>query len=249
MKIKIGSKIKDMRKQADITQERLAEYLGVSAQAVSRWEGEVCYPDMETLPAIADYFHVTLDELCDVNHAKKEAAIQRYVAEGNTAQLLGHFETAVAIYRQAVAVYPSSFWLQVELACAIGAMDNGLRIPKALCDEVIAIGRRVLEDCREDALRLRMLAVLGWVYQVQMEDTAKARETLEKLPSVSQCREVAYAETLKLRLPAAEAQENIEMFIGQLLVLLGNPQGYEYKTQPRECVQALIKELEGFAAR
>lgn len=50
MTIKIGEKIKVLRKRADINQEQFAEYLGVTAQAVSRWEVEGCYPDIELLP-------------------------------------------------------------------------------------------------------------------------------------------------------------------------------------------------------
>lgn len=57
MNIKIGKKIKFLRKKAGITQERFAEYLGITPQAVSRWESENCYPDIECLPGIADFFY------------------------------------------------------------------------------------------------------------------------------------------------------------------------------------------------
>ena len=62
-KIKIGEKIRLLRKKNDVTQDKLAYHLGVTPQAVSRWESGVCYPDMNYLPAIADYFSVTMDEL------------------------------------------------------------------------------------------------------------------------------------------------------------------------------------------
>ena len=62
-KIRIGEKIRLLRKKSDVTQDRLAEHLGVTPQAVSRWESGVCYPDMNYLPAIADYFSVTMDDL------------------------------------------------------------------------------------------------------------------------------------------------------------------------------------------
>ena len=51
MIIKIGEKVKLLRKKNDVTQDRLAEYLGITAQAISRWESETCYPDIELLPA------------------------------------------------------------------------------------------------------------------------------------------------------------------------------------------------------
>ncbi|MBQ4193831.1 MAG: helix-turn-helix transcriptional regulator, partial [Clostridia bacterium] len=45
----IGQKIKDLRKKADLTQDRLADYLGVSAQAVSKWECGIATPDLSLI--------------------------------------------------------------------------------------------------------------------------------------------------------------------------------------------------------
>ena len=56
-----GMRIADLRKQKGLTQEQLADRLGVSYQSVSRWENGVTYPDIEFLPAIAKYFSVSLD--------------------------------------------------------------------------------------------------------------------------------------------------------------------------------------------
>ena len=61
--MKIGKKIAFYRKQMDITQEELAEQLGISNQAVSNWETEQNNPDEDVLIKLADIFHVTLDEL------------------------------------------------------------------------------------------------------------------------------------------------------------------------------------------
>ena len=63
MQLNIGTKIKELRRRDGRTQEALAEALGVTNQAVSRWESGGSYPDMEIVPAIANYFHVSIDEL------------------------------------------------------------------------------------------------------------------------------------------------------------------------------------------
>lgn len=63
MQITIGEKIKELRKRDGRKQEDLAKALGVTAQAVSRWESNGCYPDMGMLPTIANYFHVSIDSL------------------------------------------------------------------------------------------------------------------------------------------------------------------------------------------
>lgn len=58
--IKLGERIKEFRQRNGRTQDALAEELGVTAQAVSRWEKGICYPDMEVIPSIANYFNVQL---------------------------------------------------------------------------------------------------------------------------------------------------------------------------------------------
>ncbi len=63
MLVNIGEKIKDLRKTAGRKQEDLAVALGVTPQAVSRWESNGGYPDIEMIPSIANYFHITIDEL------------------------------------------------------------------------------------------------------------------------------------------------------------------------------------------
>ena len=63
MQLNIGNKIRQLRRRDGRTQEQLAEALGVTSQAVSRWESGGSYPDMEIIPAIANYFVITIDEL------------------------------------------------------------------------------------------------------------------------------------------------------------------------------------------
>lgn len=57
-----SEKISELRKDK-ITQEELADKLGVSPQAVSKWENELSYPDIMSLPDIADIFDIPIDEL------------------------------------------------------------------------------------------------------------------------------------------------------------------------------------------
>ena len=59
----IGRNIKRLRQNKAVTQEQTAEYLHISAQAVSKWECGTAMPDIALLPALADYFGVSIDEL------------------------------------------------------------------------------------------------------------------------------------------------------------------------------------------
>ena len=72
MQVQIGDKIKELRKRDSRKQEDLAKALGVTAQAVSRWESGGCYPDMSMLPAIANFFHVSIDSLFGYSNDREE---------------------------------------------------------------------------------------------------------------------------------------------------------------------------------
>ena len=61
--IRIGEQISFLRRQKGITQETLAKHFGVTNQTVSKWESGQCYPDIQLLPQIADYFGISVDEL------------------------------------------------------------------------------------------------------------------------------------------------------------------------------------------
>ena len=56
-------KIAYYRKRSGLTQKKLAELIGVSSQAVSKWEQKISCPDIMLLPRIADVFEITIDEL------------------------------------------------------------------------------------------------------------------------------------------------------------------------------------------
>lgn len=79
MTLKLGENIKNLRLQHKLTQEQLADRLGVSYQSVSRWENGVTYPDIEFLPAIAKHFSVTTDYLLGQDDIEKKSQIRKHI--------------------------------------------------------------------------------------------------------------------------------------------------------------------------
>ena len=64
--MELGKKIRQLRFKAGLTQEQLADQLGISAQSVSKWENAVAMPDITTLPLLAEVFGVSIDDLFDL---------------------------------------------------------------------------------------------------------------------------------------------------------------------------------------
>jgi len=66
----LGVRISENRKRKGITQDQLAEHMGVSSQAVSKWENDLSCPDITLLPQLADYFNISIDELLRGENAR-----------------------------------------------------------------------------------------------------------------------------------------------------------------------------------
>ncbi len=87
MEMSIGKQIKALRSEKGVTQEELANYLGISYQAVSKWENNVTAPDIQLLPELSVYFGVTIDELFKLQNEDKLKRIdnmienERYISE------------------------------------------------------------------------------------------------------------------------------------------------------------------------
>lgn len=84
----IGEKIKNARKEKFMSQEALAEKLGVSIQAVSKWECGLNYPDILNLPQIADYLNISLDELLRDNFDGEREVISQELPDDGKLRIL-----------------------------------------------------------------------------------------------------------------------------------------------------------------
>lgn len=79
MKLYLSENIKRLRLEKGITQEKLADFLGVTFQSVSRWERGDSYPDITLLPEISAFFGVSVDNLLGRNKAQNEERILEYL--------------------------------------------------------------------------------------------------------------------------------------------------------------------------
>ena len=81
MELNIGTNIKRMRQNKGLTQEQLADILGVSPAAVSKWEAKNTYPDITMLVPLALVFGITLDELMQYDEEKTKLQFYRNISK------------------------------------------------------------------------------------------------------------------------------------------------------------------------
>ena len=120
MILTLGEKIRELRKRDKRTQEALAEAIGVTCQAVSRWESGYTYPDVELIPSIANYFGITIDELFGYENDREERinSIIEKVDSFNY-KFCGDDEwvdECLSILREGLAEFPQNERLLITLA-------------------------------------------------------------------------------------------------------------------------------------
>lgn len=210
--LKIGKKIRLLRKNNDVTQEKLASYLNVTPQAVSRWESEICYPDIETLPQIADFFGVGMDELLCYDSVQKESKIREYVKKAESLYDNEELGACLALLREAYAEIPSSFEIQLELAKVLSAISAEGKPRKNDLMEAVSLCNHILDFCTDDELRDETKKTLCDIYSHQIRNTAMALDIAEKLHSMSYSKEIVKATVLTGETAFNQAQINIMEF-------------------------------------
>ena len=195
MKLSVGENVKLLRKTKNITQEQLAEMLGVSAQSVSRWESGVCYPDIELLPLLAETFNVTVDQLLGVDDVAEKKKVEDYLGRFQVAINQGEIEECISIARAGVAEYPNNYALLNKLMCALFVSgDDSGNIPdwkenmEKYDAEITALGERIMRYCPDQDIRLEAISRLAFNHcEHGRKETGK--EIYEMLPTMSLCRE------------------------------------------------------------
>lgn len=124
-----GEKIRKLRHDTGLTQERLAELLSISPQAVSRWENDVAMPDVSLLPPLANLFQVTTDYLLGMDTYQKDLRKAEFDAAFHEYWMHDDKEANYQIACRAVAEYPGNMeyveWLaSAEYYVAIPTQDN-----------------------------------------------------------------------------------------------------------------------------
>ena len=119
MNIKIGEKIKQLRQRDGRKQEDLANALGVSPQAISRWEANGGYPDMELIPAIANYFNISIDELFGYSKDRGDKLKAILSKADKAIGENGDLTECVEMLRAAIEEFPSEPKLYMNLGFAL----------------------------------------------------------------------------------------------------------------------------------
>ncbi|MCM1117799.1 MAG: helix-turn-helix domain-containing protein [bacterium] len=230
MQIKLGEKIKELRGRDRRKQEDLAIALGVTNQAVSRWEANGGYPDIELLPAIANYFHITIDELFGYD-SDRQTKLQTYIEQADRLFKHGDNMPLVEFLRDAISEFPSEWQLQYRLANALVSLGHQKSDPHKIVvkvsdysqynaeynaqneywKEAVSLFEEVLKQEIDDDIRTSAICSLMWLYS-WMGDQENAERTALSQSPVRISREVLLADTT--------VDQTIEKYSGEAILAL-----------------------------
>lgn len=203
--IKLGEKIKALRKQRDISQEVLADYLGVTFQAVSKWETETAMPDITLIPAIASFFGISTDELFDYNRLEAEKKVEAICTQAYHYRASDPAQ-AEAILREGLKQFPGNDIILNNLLYVIDTPER--------TDEVISLCQSLVESTNDDEVKYDVLRILAGAYKSQ-GDYSRAKDTLEKIPEL-------YFSKLGVAAELLEGEEQFEAAMGHRTVSFGD---------------------------
>ena len=187
MNLKTGAIIKKLRTENNVTQEALAAALGVTPQAISRWELGSGYPDIEFLPMLADFFGVSTDELLGYRRSEREEELTTIKKELERLAEIGTHEQRLSFCRSAFVKYPGDYEIKIWLAsCLIDEWEKTKE--EALLNEAETLCKSVIDGCRDEEIRYEAVCTLSTLYTASGK-IDRARHTLEMLTPMKYCRE------------------------------------------------------------
>ena len=241
---------KSMRKQRGLTQEQIAETLGVSCQAVSKWETNSSYPDISLLPIIADYFGVSVDYLIGHDTSKQVEEINAVCVQVGELFDQGRAWEAISILREMLIKHPGNEKLMYNLAWAL---SGTCKDSKENYQEAILLYHKILEISTDTEMRTKVSRDLIYRYYT-LGDIEKAKYFANTLPSFDLCREynVGRGNILDGRELSDYLRANIQLYGKAMLEcfayfenvkILTEDEKKPYSTEIAKAKMALLKEV------
>ena len=161
----IGSTIKYLRHKKDVTQEQLAEYLGITSRAISQWECERTVPDVYMLPTIAEYFGVSIDYLFHSDKDEYEKDIKEYEAKYYDYWHENKVNDLLDVMKEAVSRYPTEYRLLVRYLNVINWCASDSVCALTMKNDAVSVYERIISHCTIDSIRMWAKKIMVTYYQ------------------------------------------------------------------------------------
>lgn len=158
MTIYFSENLKKLRLNRNLTQEKLADFLNVSFQTISKWERGETYPDISILPSIARFFSVSVDALLGVEKAENEEELERLLEEYDNLTDEKLISEQIKVLKEK---YPTDFRVQLRWMGYLSFYDGWDNLEKN-SPEIISVYNHIQNNCTNDAVRISAKRYYIW---------------------------------------------------------------------------------------
>lgn len=225
--MQIGEQIKNYRKKEGLTQEQVANYLGVSTPAVNKWEKGNTYPDIVSLPALARLLNIDMNELFLFREELTNKEIEKFVNELSEVSLES-FAKAFEMAIKKIQEYPRCDLLIYTVATVL---NSALTLAEIEDEKKLEYNTVIIEwfertaNSQDEKVRISSIYMLATKY-VQIEKYEEASAFLNKIPDTT-------IDATIMKVNVLTHQEGIDaaahFLEGNLMKAVTNIQSYLYK--------------------
>lgn len=197
--LNIGKMLRRLRRERELTQEEMAGHLGISFQAISKWERGEGYPDITLLPLLANYFSVSVDYLLDMNGIAERERYDDINSRWMENRAAGRHEDNVELMRGALREYPNDPLMLVQLSASLERLAGAAESEKErreLLRQSVEVQERILRCCDDCEVRGATMYNICFSYE-KLGEHDRAVEQAKKLPNLYKARENALAALLQ----------------------------------------------------
>ncbi len=256
MSICFSENIKRLRKEKELTQENLADFLGVSFQTISKWERGETYPDITTLPIISRFFNISIDDLLGINKSREEEKINEYLKLYDEMKLKD-ITVTYNKFQNAVKEFPNDFRILIrymELLYEVKGFGQGEY--KDISKEIASIYEKIQNHCTDDNIRIRSKVIMishlltlyhcvpneEGKYRVYKEYLNYAEGIVSTLPSINDTKELML---MSLAFDTENYNTTHRKALEELLFILQDTLfGYSYNYKPEKRLE-IFKHIQG----
>ena len=201
----LSENLKKYRILKNLTQEDIAQYLGITPQSVSKWERGESYPDITFLPALANILETSIDLLIGMNTIRSKETRYNIHKKATEFQRRGDYNSAEKVYRNALLIYPNKPGMILGLAGVLALQGKS--------EEAVELMERGLPLSTNEKQKSTIRATLCFLY-LKCGKIDKANALASELPHTRESREVIQP-LIKQGLSNAEIDMNIKnMLLG-----------------------------------
>ena len=222
--INIAKVLVTKRKEKGITQDELANYIGVSKAAVSKWETGQSYPDVTFLPQLAAYFNISIDELIDYKPQMTKADIRKLYRSLSDDFTSKPFDLVMEDCRKTIKKYYSCFPLLLQMGILMVNHIELLKDPQkstSLTAEAKVLFIRVREEC-DDVSITRQALFMEALCSLVSGDPNSVLELLDGSVAPALPPESLLASAYQMTGRAEEAKSVLQVGMFQNIVVLFN---------------------------